>query len=62
MTYFVDESEKPVNVVKISGTQIFKVDLNEGWEIVNVSFDETVPANEIDWLMVSFMKKVGEQE
>lgn len=64
MTYYVDESKRPINRIMISGTQILKVDLNEGWEIVDVAYEASVPANRIDYLVVRFEKKRrdGEQK
>lgn len=62
MKYAVDESKRPINRISISGTQILEVDLNKGWEITDVSFDDYVPANEIDYLVVTFAKKKVKQE
>lgn len=58
--YIIDEKDTPVVSIIISGTRILDVDLNKGWEITDVIFDNDIPANEIDYLVVRFEKK-GEQ-
>jgi hypothetical protein len=64
MRYIVDENKRPINRIYISGTQILEVDLNKGWEITDIEFKDDIPANEIDYLVVRFEKKMraGEKE
>lgn len=47
----------PINRIKISGTEILNIDLNQGWEIINLEYDDTCPPNWIDSLVVTFEKR-----
>lgn len=49
------------NWINISGTQILNIDLNQGWEITNLEFDNTCPPNWIDSLIVTFEKQKKEE-
>ena len=55
--YSVDEKDTPVRAINISGTRILDIDLNKGWEITDIVFDNDISANEIDYLIVRFEKK-----
>lgn len=46
----------PINRIKISGTEILNIDLNQGWEITDIKFDNTCPPAYIDELVVTFSK------
>lgn len=48
---------RSANRINISGTQILNIDLNQGWEITNLEFDNTCPPNWIDLLTVTFEKQ-----
>ena len=52
-----EKKKTPVNQIKISGTEILNIDLNQGWEITNLEFDNTCPPNWIDLLTVTFEKQ-----
>lgn len=49
----------PINRIKISGTEILNINLNQGWEITDVKFDNTCPSAYIDELVVTFSKSRG---
>lgn len=51
------DKERPVNRITISGTQILDIDLNDGWEISKVNYNDDLPANRIDELVVTFKKR-----
>lgn len=55
--YSIDEKDTPIRSINISGTRILDIDLNKGWEITDIIFDNARPANEIDYLVVRFEKK-----
>lgn len=60
MSNFKPEKKKsPINQIKIAGTQILNIDLNQGWEITNVEFDNCCSSNYIDELIVTFEKVRG---
>ena len=52
-----EKKKTPVNQIKISGTEILNIDLNQGWEITNLEFDNTCTPNWIDLLTVTFEKQ-----
>ena len=56
-----EKKKTPVNQIKISGTEILNIDLNQGWEITNLEFDDTCPPNWIDSLIVTFKKQKKEE-
>lgn len=60
MSNFKPEKKKsPVNCIKIAGTEILNIDLNQGWEITNIEFDNCCPSSYIDELIVTFEKVRG---
>ena len=60
MSNFKPEKKKsPVNCIKIAGTEILNIDLNQGWEITNIEFDDCCPSSYIDELIVTFEKVRG---
>ena len=60
MSNFKPEKKKsPVNCIKIAGTEILNIDLNRGWEITNIEFDDCCPSNYINELIVTFEKVRG---
>lgn len=54
--YKIIRKKRPVNQIKIAGTEILNIDLNQGWEITNIEFDGYCPSNYIDKLVVTFEK------
>lgn len=60
MNNFKPEKKKyPINQIKIAETQILNIDLNQGWEITNIEFDDCCPSSYIDELIVTFEKVRG---
>lgn len=60
MSNFKPEKKKrPVNRILIAGTEILNIDLNQGWKITNIEFDDCCPSNCIDELFVTFEKVRG---
>lgn len=53
---------KPCHRIIISGTTVLEIDLNSGWEIKEVQFDDSVRAPELNELVVTFKKKEKENE
>lgn len=51
---------KPCNRIVITGNTIIEIDLNTGWEITNVEFNDMIPAKHLDKLIVTFEKKKGD--
>lgn len=49
----------PINRINISGTEILNIDLNQGWEITDIKFDNTCQSAYIDELIVTFSKSNG---
>lgn len=47
----------PANQICISGTHVLGFDLNLGWEITQVVFEDSKPANQIDGIVVVVQKK-----
>lgn len=60
MTYYCKNED--VRSISIKDTQIFAIDKNEGWRIVEISFADDVPAEEINYLVVRLVKKTCEKE
>jgi len=56
MKIIKSEKKRPINQIKIAGTQILDIDLNQGWEITNIEFDDCCPSSHIDKLVVTFEK------
>ena len=56
MITYKRKGERPINQIKIAGTQILDVDLNQGWQITNIEFDDCCPSNYINKLVVTFEK------
>lgn len=54
-----NKGERPINQIKIAGTQILNIDLNQGWQITNIKFDNCCPSSYIDELVVTFQKMRG---
>lgn len=59
MITYKRKGERPINQIKIAGTQILDVDLNQGWQITNIEFDDCCPSNYINKLVVTFEKMRG---
>lgn len=53
----IDNKISKVNRIKISGFDVLNLDLNQGWEITEIIYDDTCPPNWIDSLIVTFEKK-----
>lgn len=47
---------KPINKIKISGKDVLDINLDQGWEIINVDFDDCCPPSLIDELVVTFRR------
>ncbi len=62
MDKVIARKKRPINQIKIAGTQILNIDLNQGWEITNIEFDGCCPSNYIDKLVVTFEKIKGENK
>lgn len=60
MTYYCKNED--VSAIKIKDTQILAIDKNEGWRIVEISFADDVPAEDINYLVVRLVKKTYEKE
>ena len=56
MITYKRKGERPINQIKIAGTQILNIDLNQGWQITNIKFDNCCPSSYIDELVVTFEK------
>lgn len=54
-----EKKKRPINQIKIAGTQILNIDLNQGWEITNIEFNDCCPSSYIDELVVTFEKVKG---
>lgn len=52
----LDSGISHVNRIKISGFDVLSIDLNQGWEITNIDFDDCCPPSFIDELVVTFRK------
>lgn len=55
MTYYCKSED--INAIEIKDTRILTIDKNEGWRIVEVSFADDVPAEDINYLVVRLVKK-----
>ena len=53
----IDNKISKVNRIKISGFDVLNLDLNQGWEITEIIYDDTCPPNWIDSLIVTFEKQ-----
>lgn len=62
MITYKRKGERPINQIKIAGTQILNIDLNQGWQITNIKFDNCCPSSYIDELVVMFEKMRGEKK
>lgn len=47
---------KPINRIQIRGKDILDINLDQGWEIINIDFDDCCPPSLIDELVVTFRK------
>lgn len=47
---------KPINRIQIRGNDILDISLDQGWEIINIDFDDCCPPSLIDELVVTFRK------
>lgn len=56
-----EKKKRPINQIKIAGTQILNIDLNQGWEITNVEFEDCYPSSYLDKLVVTFEKQKREE-
>lgn len=54
-----EKKKRSINQIKIAGTEILNIDLNQGWEIINIEFDDWCSSNCIDELIVTFEKVRG---
>lgn len=63
MSNFKPEKKKqPVNRILIAGTEILNIDLNQGWEITEIKFNDCCPSSYIDKLDVIFEKQKKENK
>lgn len=47
---------KPINRIQIRGKDILDISLDQGWEIINIDFDDCCPPSLIDELVVTFRR------
>lgn len=47
---------KPINRIQISGKDVLNISLDQGWEIINIDFDDRCPPSLIDELVVTFRR------
>lgn len=47
---------KPINRIQISGKDVLDINIDQGWEIINIDFDDRCPPSLIDELVVTFRK------
>ena len=52
----LDSKISHVNRIKISGFDLLNIDLNQGWEITDIEYDECCPPNMIDELVITVRK------
>lgn len=52
-----DENKRPSTKIMVSGFEVLALDINSGWEITKVIFDDEVPAQYIDELVITIKKK-----
>lgn len=52
------KTKMPINRIKIGGDDILNIDLNQGWEITDVDFDDSLPSYMLNELVVTFRKTV----
>ena len=52
----MDNKISKVNKIKISNFDILSLDLNQGWEITDIEYDECCPPNMIDELVITVRK------
>lgn len=47
---------KPINRIQIGGKDVLDISLDQGWEIINIDFDDCCPPSLLDELVVTFRK------
>lgn len=52
-----DENKRPSTKIMVSGFEVITLDINGGWEITKVIFDDEVPAPDIDELIITIKKR-----
>ena len=50
------KTKMPINRIKIGGNDILNIDLDQGWEITDVDFDDGLPSYLLNELVVTFRK------
>lgn len=50
------KTKMPINRIKIAGNDILNIDLDQGWEITDVDFDDSLPLYMLNELVVMFRK------
>jgi len=50
------KTKMPINRIKIGGNDILNIDLDQGWEITDVDFDDGLPSYRLNELVVTFRK------
>lgn len=50
------KTKMPINRIKIGGNDILNIDLDQGWEITDVDFDDSLPSYRLNELVVTFRK------
>lgn len=52
-----DENKRPSTKIMVSGFEVLALDINSGWEISKVIFDDEVPAPDINELVITIKKR-----
>ena len=52
---------RPTTKIEISGFEVLALDINSGWEISKVIFDDEVPAPDIDELVITIKKRRNDE-
>lgn len=50
------KTKMPINRIKIGGNDILNIDLDQGWEITDVDFDDGLPSYRLNEFVVTFRK------
>ena len=56
-----EENKRPSTKIEISGFEVLALDINSGWEITKVIFDDEVPAPDIDELVITIKKRRNDE-